>query len=1580
MRKAIVYFVGLCMTVCLLCSTVFAADVWDGSTATVFQKGSGTKEDPYLISTGAELAYLTGGKFINLSKYANTYYALANDIILHPDSAFTKDENGVINGVADTAVMKNWKSVSVTGHIDGRGHTVYGLYCDGTSGSSLIGDLRPNSTLKNLTLGYGYVSGQDAAGLVERADDGSSITNCANYATVIGNSTAGGIAQTNTGTISDCTNYGKVSSVVGVDRGESGGIVCQNYTDGVILNCANYGDIYGYSTGAGIAASNYALIARCTNEGYIYGIRGYAGGIVGGNSTGSMITSCVNHGKVEGGVGSDGYYGSYPGGIASLIFGSTVENCLNTGTIKTPLKDNGGGLVGYMQNGGAIYNSVSVGAYEGTVEEICGEKESACKIENCYYASDVTGEASFGTGKNLSEINSSDFAAVLNTYVEASQSPYIQYWLVKDGVLGFAGPEDVLTISASAGEGGTVSPEGDIEVLSHYDATFTLIPSYGYIISDILVDGVSVGASSEYVFRDVTANHTIQAIFAENGLVAKGYDGGTGTEADPYQIANATHLRLLTKEVLGGEEYLFKHFVMTGDIVLNEADCFLYDEDGFVTGPNPDKLPEEWLPIGESNGTRFYGTFDGQGHSISGLYIDKEASEGSYTGLFGYADGALSNIALTYGYVSAAGDTGGIAGSADEISGCVNRNTTVVGTSYVGGLGGWPSKITDCTNYAPVSGTDWVGGITGAGKVRGCTNYGAVSASHYSGGGIAGGNCASMIECINYGSVTGGTESGGLIGDAPQELVSCYNFGAVSGTKVGGLVGEAGGEFCVTNCISFGPVNGGFADFGYVYSGDPITLQNVYYVSDRVGATANGKTQAIEFDDLNSLALVSAFNQQVQALDGNYRYWELDGVLGYPVLSEKENLYQVVLKTLGGGTIEPAPVLALVEGSSVQVQLRPDVGNSLLGVTINGSAAGAESVFVIDSLQTDYLVDVVFADAAGVPITGFAKGSGSKQTPFLVTSVEELNHMAKVTTLGLNDYEGYWFKLGNSITLDGSTEFTSIGTAQLPFNGIFDGDGHSVSALYIDSTEQYTGFFGHTGPSAVIKKLCLGDGSVTTTGNYAGAIVGYNAGLIENCKNNACLVEAQNGVGGIAGHNTGTIRACQNLANLNASAEVAGIVSWNQGLVSKCSNVGNITGGGKSSGICNYLHSAVIEQCVNRGTIIATDFYGDATGICSYNRGNDSVTDSEKRSSQITDCQNFGEIRGTGYAASGYGIIESGYDVRVTRCANYGAVFGNTGEAAGIAGTIFESYDTDAWCADCVNYGNVSTGGSAAGLVCSVYGDCCNSVNHGNIKSNSDAAGVAIMQTNDAYIYNCGNTGTVVGTSNVGGIIGKISSGVFNCYNTGTVSGTGNVGGLTGYFRNYNAKALYNCYTSGEVSGTNAATTGALVGKTETGCPIVNCWYNSDLCDLEMVGTSNSVLTNCGGKTSIELSSDEFLSVLNQGSYEGVPFKRWFVDSRLNLPIHGEFKATPLDSPAYVTVTTETKEEEKVCLTIFVTGTGIDSCYFAAYDENGQMRMIRSVTCDAQPQTVSLDAKYTWKLLVLDDTVPMIPYLGSNSG
>lgn len=1576
MKKLTMHLTGFCLMLCLLCGTAFAANAWDGSVATSFSGGSGTQEDPYLISTGAELAYLTSGKFTNLSKYANTYYALANDITLHPESAFTKDENGVINGVADTAAMKNWKSVSVTGHIDGRGHTVYGLYCDGTNGSSLIGDLRPNSTLKNLTLGYGYVSGQEAAGLVERADDGSSITNCTNYATVIGNNEAGGIAQTNSGTISDCTNYGKISSVVGVERGESGGIVSLNYS-GEVLNCANYGEIYGYSTAAGIVASNSGFIARCTNDGYVYGIRGYAGGIAG---SGGRITSCVNHGKIEGGVGSDGYYGSYPGGIASLIFGSTVENCLNTGTIKTPLADNGGGLVGYMQNGGAIYNSVSVGAYEGTVEELCGEKESACKIENCYYATDVTGAASYGTGKTLAEINSSDFAAVLNAYVEASQTPNIQYWIVKDGVLGFAAPEDVLTISASAGEGGTISPTGKVEVLSHYGATFTITPSYGYVIADILVDGVSVGASSEYVFRDVTANHTIQAIFAENGLVAKAYAGGTGEKEDPYQIADASQLRLLTKEVLGGEEYLFKYFVMTGDIVLNAADCFLYDEDGFVTGPNPDKMPEEWLPIGESSGTRFYGTFDGQGHSISGLYIDKEASEGSYTGLFGYADGTLSNITLTYGYVRAAGDTGSIAGKASEISGCVNRNTTVVGTSYVGGLGGYPGKVTDCTNYAPVSGTDWVGGVTGSGNVLRCTNYGSVTVSHYFGGGIEGSDSQYMIECINYGSVTGPT-AGGLIGECGgTDIVSCYSFGAVSGEQSGGFAGRVDSSIQMTNCISFGAVDEGYADFGtFLSSSATVTCQNVYYVSDRVGSTPRRNVQAITFAELNSQALTSAFNRRILELGGDYRYWELDSTLGYPVLSEADTLYQAVFKTLGGGTFAPSSVFALVEGTQLQVEFHPEAGNSVKSVTIDGAAAAADAAFNVASLEKDYLVEVVFADASGVPVTGFDAGSGTEQDPFIVTSVNELNHIANVTNQGLNDYESYWLRLGNDLVLNSALAFAPIGTVQTPFSGSFDGDGHSISGLYVNSSEQYAGLFGYTGPSAVIKNLSLGDGTVSTTGNYAGAIVGYNAGLIQNCKNNGCLVEAKNGAGGIAGQNTGTIQGCQNLANLNASTEVAGIVSWNQGLVSKCSNVGNITGGEVASGICNYLHSAVIEQCINRGLITATAFYGDATGICGYNRANDALTDIEERSSWIADCQNFGEIRGEGYAGSGYGIIESGYNVRVSRCINYGNIFGNTGAASGIAGTIFESYNTYAWCGDCVNYGTVSTKGSASGIVLSAYGDCFNSVNHGNIAAGGSAGGVVVEQSSGTYIYNCGNTGTVTGDGNVGGVVERMCSGVFNCYNTGTVSGSGKVGGVAGEYWNSNTKELYNCYTSGNVIGENAATTGAVVGMTETGCPIRNCWYNSDLCSLDVVvGTSNSTIENCGPKTTEELSSDAFLATLNEGAYEGIEFKQWYVDPTLNLPVLGGLKSSALDGPAYVAVDVS-REGDTVCLTVNAAGTDVDACYVAVYDEAGRMNGIYSVDLESPDVKVWLDTKHSWKIFALSDAAPLIPYLSSTS-
>lgn len=78
--------------------------------------------------------------------------------------------------------------------------------------------------------------------------------------------------------------------------------------------------------------------------------------------------------------------------------------------------------------------------------------------------------------------------------------------------------ESRYTIRAIAGANGSISPEGDVVVISGQNQTFTITPASGYHISDVKVDGVSQGAITSYTFEDVRANHTIEVIFAKSDL------------------------------------------------------------------------------------------------------------------------------------------------------------------------------------------------------------------------------------------------------------------------------------------------------------------------------------------------------------------------------------------------------------------------------------------------------------------------------------------------------------------------------------------------------------------------------------------------------------------------------------------------------------------------------------------------------------------------------------------------------------------------------------------------------------------------------------------------------------------------------------------------------------------------------------------------------------------------------------------------------------------------------------------------------------------------------------------------------
>ncbi len=104
---------------------------------------------------------------------------------------------------------------------------------------------------------------------------------------------------------------------------------------------------------------------------------------------------------------------------------------------------------------------------------------------------------------------------------EVGKGPWMSSYPFKDGGetnldLRITGTQ--YTISASAGSGGTISPSGNVHVVEGADKTFTITPNGCHHISDVLVNGVSVGAVPEYTFYNVTANKTISALFEESSL------------------------------------------------------------------------------------------------------------------------------------------------------------------------------------------------------------------------------------------------------------------------------------------------------------------------------------------------------------------------------------------------------------------------------------------------------------------------------------------------------------------------------------------------------------------------------------------------------------------------------------------------------------------------------------------------------------------------------------------------------------------------------------------------------------------------------------------------------------------------------------------------------------------------------------------------------------------------------------------------------------------------------------------------------------------------------------------------------
>ncbi len=381
-------------------------------------------------------------------------------------------------------------------------------------------------------------------------------------------------------------------------------------------------------------------------------------------------------------------------------------------------------------------------------------------------------------------------------------------------------------------------------------------------------------------------------------------------DSDGYYLINDAEDLYAFRDLVNSGEYDV-NAKLTADIVLNEG---VLDENGDLN----EGTFTQWHPIGDRNeymdptgseggrandNNTFQGVFDGQNHTIYGLYYYVTGNDRDDTGigLFGTLDGGtVKNVIIKDSYFETAYSSAFICGY--SLKGIIDNcdvYATIIGEYESAGICGIAKKgytdINECNFYGKVTGTSRVGGICGSfgiGSIKYCNNYGSITGSN-SVAGIAGGagnydQSTPIKGCGNYGEINANSGSsynytGGICGFANDVFFEdCINVGNIhsvstdSFIEVGGIVGYGDGG--IKNCFSYGSIEYEFKDDRSVIGAisgnslknatyDTIIVNNYYLagVAD-VGVAQYGTSYS--FEVIDSVVGVAEEITETQAKNG----------------------------------------------------------------------------------------------------------------------------------------------------------------------------------------------------------------------------------------------------------------------------------------------------------------------------------------------------------------------------------------------------------------------------------------------------------------------------------------------------------------------------------------------------------------------------------------------------------------------------------------------------------------------------------------------------------------------------------------
>ena len=1134
--------------------------IWDGSIAAGFAGGSGTEDDPYLISNGSELAYLA--QQVNSgNSYENVHFKLTNDIYL--------------NDTTDWELWGKTGSASA-GKADTRDEVIEPTKQN--KGDKMDVPIAipvrpaPKTELESDAL-------SDA---LNAAGQSNTFVSTGSYPWRVDSTTYDGRTAAQSGNYNVSSSTSSFSTTVTLSAGD---IVSFEYC----VSSENNYDKFKFSVNDSVVLTKSGLVSwnsysyQATADGEYTFLWSYTkDGSVNGNSDACWVDNVyIGAPLAVTGIEVLEHIDIPVNGTGTVAYSVLPENAYNK---NVSFESADAGIAAVNSNG--VVTGVSAGETTITVTTEDGGFTGACTIN--VYNQAVTGVTIEPSEAELPAGYSMKLTATV--LPENATNKNVVYSVDDESILSVDQDGNITGLSLGIATVTVTTEDGGFTA----SAEITVIP--------VQVTGVSISPKSV----SVALGHTIQ-------LTASITPSNAANKNLSWSVSDETIISVDGQGTVTG----LSGGTATVTVTTEDGGFSASAEITVYYAP-----ANTWTAIGTNriNNNGFCGVFNGDGYAVRGIYINTQES---YQGLFGNSGGGsiIANLGVAESYIY--GDTyvggmvgyngagyndveysggtvtncyntgsvtgkdhvGGVAGiNEDTVTDCYNVGS-INGNKYVGGVVGgnsWDDTVTDCCNTGIVTGKDYVGGVVGEnnGTVTDCCNTSSVTGKDYVGG-VVGYNAygtsavtdcyntgivigerfvggvigylfvGTASNCYNEGSITGKDRVGGVIGGNEDPVTACYNTGIVSGvSRVGGVIGD--NSDTVTACYNTGSVTGGSYVGGVAGYNWSSTFTNCYNTG-----SVNGERDVGGVVGYNKGNVTVCYNTgSVTSKEDGYSY---GGVAGYNwgTITDCYNEGSITGKDCGGGVV----------GCNRDTVIDCYNTGIVTGVNTVSGVVGENMGTVTDCYNEG---SVNGNDNTG-GVVGFGDGDGGTVTGCYNTGSVTGNNKVGGVVGGMDD----------------------------------DSSGRTVIGCYntgfVTGISYVGGVIGENNGTNSVVTDCYNTGGITG-GTYVGGVVGHNShtGSVTNCYNTGSVTGDER-VGGVVGLSDGdaAVTNCYYYVDCCANSDSYGTALTNEQMLRAESfegfdfeTVWTMDGnpGYPYPKLINNFHTAVYAPIANSG-----DANGDGT-------------------------------------------------------------------------------------------------------------------------------------------------------------------------------------------------------------------------------------------------------------------------------------------------------------------------------------------------------------------------------------------------